>query len=539
MATLILEFPSGRYHATPWGHHVNEGAIEWPPSPWRLLRGLLATGYATLGWPADGPPPVAKRLIERLASVLPQYSLPKAVGAHSRHYMPLATIDKGRERTTLVFDTWARVEEPLAVHWPIDLTEEEANLLNDLAERLGYLGRSESWVTARLAEDEDLCGEPTCTPIAEGSVSAPGMESVPLLASLAPDAYAAWHEQAIAQATADLPQPAPGKKLTAKMKKDRAKATAPYPGDLIACLQNQTSDLQRQGWSQPPGSRRVFYQRPVDALQVGPPLVRARSAVESVQAVLLSIAAQSNNDRTLPRVERTLPQGEALHRVMVGVASKISGSPGQALTGCDEQGQRLTTPHTHAHLLHLDTDDDGYLDHVLIWAPMGLDGDAQQAIRATRKTFTKGGIAPLRLAVAGLGGLGDLSATPGEIGGHLQRLTAGEEGAREWISTTPFVPPRYLKKRGKNTLEGQVVAELESRGMAAPESVEVLDPRGHDIARKHRHFVRNRRSGPTPPIDCGFTLRLRFSQPLKGPLCLGYGSHFGLGLFHSGSLRDE
>jgi CRISPR-associated protein Csb2 len=39
--TLRLRFPGGRYHATPWGHHVNEGQVEWPPSPWRLLRALM------------------------------------------------------------------------------------------------------------------------------------------------------------------------------------------------------------------------------------------------------------------------------------------------------------------------------------------------------------------------------------------------------------------------------------------------------------------------------------------------------------------
>ena len=28
MPTLRLQFPGGRYHATPWGHHVNEGLVE-------------------------------------------------------------------------------------------------------------------------------------------------------------------------------------------------------------------------------------------------------------------------------------------------------------------------------------------------------------------------------------------------------------------------------------------------------------------------------------------------------------------------------
>ena len=37
---IKLRFPGGRYHATPWGRHVNEGAVEWPPSPYRLVRAL-------------------------------------------------------------------------------------------------------------------------------------------------------------------------------------------------------------------------------------------------------------------------------------------------------------------------------------------------------------------------------------------------------------------------------------------------------------------------------------------------------------------
>src|SRR3984893_16198064 len=98
---LKLTFPAGRYHATPWGHHVNEGLVEWPPSPWRLLRALIACGYGTQGW--GEMPPAAERLIESLAEKLPHYRLPSASVAHSRHFMPLGVLDKGREKTTLVF----------------------------------------------------------------------------------------------------------------------------------------------------------------------------------------------------------------------------------------------------------------------------------------------------------------------------------------------------------------------------------------------------------------------------------------------------
>ena len=45
MIAIKLRFLAGRFHATPWGRHVNEGVVEWPPSPWRLLRALAATFY--------------------------------------------------------------------------------------------------------------------------------------------------------------------------------------------------------------------------------------------------------------------------------------------------------------------------------------------------------------------------------------------------------------------------------------------------------------------------------------------------------------
>ena len=46
-----------------------------------------------------------------------------------------------------------------------------------------------------------------------------------------------------------------------------------------------------------------------------------------------------------------------------------------------------------------------------------------------------------------------------------------------------------------------------------------------------RHYVRVRRRGPRPPADIGFAVRLEFATPLSGPIAIGYGSHFGLGLF--------
>ena len=40
MLAIKFTFTANRYHATQWGRHVNEGVPEWPPSPWRILRGI-------------------------------------------------------------------------------------------------------------------------------------------------------------------------------------------------------------------------------------------------------------------------------------------------------------------------------------------------------------------------------------------------------------------------------------------------------------------------------------------------------------------
>lgn len=540
MPTLILRFPGRRYHATPWGHHVNEGQIEWPPSPWRLLRALLATGYSTMQWPGDGPPAEVRSLIAKLADILPRYRLPRAAGAHSRHYMPLARFKNGREDTTLVFDTWAQVDDgELSVTWDAELNEEETTLLEQLAERLGYLGRSESWVMARLAPYEETLPEgEDCVPCDGAQVPGRGWEQVPLIAPLPAERYERWRQASIRAELEKLPDIDSAKKRLTKdekksLERRRAVETS-FPTDLIACLQTTTGWLRQRGWSQPPGSERVFYWQRTNALEVGAPNVQRRqSSVRPVEAMLLSMATATGNNHALPPVIRTLPQAELLHRALVSTASRLDKSPCVALTGCDESGKPLTEPHRHAHLLPLDLDGDGHIDHVLVWASMGLDTLAQSAIRAVRTTFTKGGLAPLRLALSAAGSFDGLRGLRGVYGNNLCSLLGPSAGATVWTSITPFVPPRFLKKRGKNALDGQVASELAGRGLPVPSDITIIDPQDDMRALRMRHFVRSRRFGPAPPIDCGFTLALRFDRPVAGPLCLGYGCHFGLGMFTS------
>jgi len=556
MPTLLFRFPGGRYHATPWGHHVNEGLIEWPPSPWRLLRALLSVGYTRLGWAASlqtpwqsQPPETACALLLKLAGTLPRYGLPPAGGAHSRHYMPVAAFKGDREHTTLVFDTWAQVDEGvLAVGWDVQLTAAETQMLHDLVSRLSYLGRSESWVEGRVASPEEAAAiRLDCLPCDVRSAPGPGWEQVALLAPEPGPVYAAWRATRLEAALANLPALAlPDKKtLTAKDRKpveqreaERVRAEVPYPADLLACLQTDTNWQRDHGWSQPPGSRRVLYWRAANALRsVGLPAAKPAIDGDRMTFVLLAMSTESGNNHALPTLARSLPQGELLHRTLVSLRQRLCPDlPAPVLTGCDAQRRPLRGKHGHAHVLSLDLDDDGHLDHVLVWAPDGLDRLDQQALRATRKTFTKRGAGELRLSWAAGGSREDLLNLPEPWRSAVHRTVGA---ARTWVSATPFVLPRHPKPRGANSVEGQLRAELRARDLPEPLSVEVLQPQQCASARQLRHHVRVRQHGPQPVVNAGLAVRLTFSVPVEGPICLGYASHFGLGRFEPASVAAD
>jgi CRISPR-associated protein Csb2 len=530
--TLRLRFPAGRYHATPWGHHVNEGLIEWPPSPWRLLRALIACGFSTQRW--NEVPLLAQQLINKLAEILPSYRLPETCLAHSRHFMPLGSLSKGREQTTLVFDTWADVGDGEAfIHWGCDLNDEETGLLRQLAASLGYLGRSESWVEAELAAEAEVSTTwPNAIPHRDGLHPGPKWEQVSLMAAIPSGQYAAWHRKTTEPILELLKPPANSRKPTAKqlekLRAQREQSVAPYPPDLLSCLMRDTAWWKQQGWSQPPGSRRVLYWRRADSLEVGVPQLTKPQHVRPVTTMLLALTTSSGSLSSLPPRVRTLPQAELFHRALVGRVGNGHRVQCPELTGKDERGRRLQDHHEHAHTLPVDLDGDGRLDHLIVYAKMGLGGDAQRAIRTLRRTWAKGVAGEIQLAVVGYGALDTLRKLPPPLRFHVDQILGPDGGTRFWESSTPFVPPRFLKPRGNNTLSGQVNAELASRRLPEAERVDVCP----DLTRRLRHHIRRRKHGGLPPpIDMGYGLRLTFSKPIQGPLMLGYGSHYGLGMF--------
>lgn len=525
MPTLVLRFPGGRYHATTGGHHVNEGIVEWPPSPWRLVRALIACGYSTQHWVEL--PPEGRCLVEALSSVLPEYCLPQAALGHSRHYMPTTKMKDGREDTTLVLDAFADVSEgALWVRWPTKVDQKAQQLFGVLAKHLGYLGRSESWVLGEsISDDLPLPQAGRAFPYSDRALPGRSFEQIALSAPDVPDNYAAWRKGEVEGAIKELALPA-GKKPTQPQQKKIDAIENTYPADLVDCLQRDTAWWKAQKWSRAPGARSVLYWREGNALEVGPPSSPRAPAVHRVEMMLLALSTPSGSKSALPTVARTLPQAELLHSALVSKLG-FAGEPCPEIVGRDETGEPLTG-HKHSHILPLDLDGDGRLDHIVLFATMGLGARAQRAVRSLRKTFMKGGVGQLQVAVAGVGVLTDLRAIGAGLSGGVDRLLGPTNGAALWVTATPFIPPRHLKKNGRSSLVGQVEEELKVRGFP-PAKVAVLDWTGE--RRALRHFVRRRQRGPQPPRDIGFAIRLLFEGQVGGPICLGYGSHFGLGLF--------
>ncbi len=118
--------------------------------------------------------------------------------------------------------------------------------------------------------------------------------------------------------------------------------------------------------------------------------------------------------------------------------------------------------------------------------------------------------------------------------------------ARTWRSLTPFIPLRHPKRhrdgrpkldkdgRQVDGFENQLRLELRRRELPAPVSVEPL-PRAVIEGRPHRwrwlEFKQRRPGGNGTAAGWGAGFRIQFAEPVRGPLALGYGSHFGLGFF--------
>lgn len=487
MIAVAFYFLAGRFHATPWGRHANEGVAEWPPSPWRLLRALVAT------WRQRFPELPAAHVQVLLAALAapPQVQLPAGTPAHSRHFMPW--FKKGPADRTQVFDSFVAVEPeaPVLMSWPeVELSPEQTALLAALLDRLPYLGRAESWCEGRL------CSPPpsfNCRPLGPGERLPEGHQPVRLLA-----------------------------------------ATPLAGAELLQALMVDTEDL-RSGEKRldPPGSRWVTYARPDGALVPHP-----RPRPDSFDPGPVHAVRYLLDGKPLPLLTEAVVVGEWARQAAQSQYGKLAGGgASHVLSG--RSGKEPLQGHRHAFYLPSDADGDGRLDHLTVYAPMGLDPGEREALGRLRRLWAGEEHPELHLALLGY-----------YTSEGLQEADPWSRPATTWESVTPYMLTRHPKlsrdgrprynDRGEQ-LDGpeeQVRREWSLRvgdGALPPllvvERTEAAHLPGAGRSLRWLQFRRwrSRGGGSTVGIACG--LRLTFAAPVAGPLALGYGCHYGLGQF--------
>lgn len=234
--------------------------------------------------------------------------------------------------------------------------------------------------------------------------------------------------------------------------------------------------------------------------------------------------------KPLPRIEEAVRVGEAIRAAAMGCAKRLFGEGGipRALSG-----HELGEDNRHGHAFWLpDPNERGEITHVVVHAPDGLGPDAIRVLTAMR-TLRLGEGESLRLMLEGCG--------QARLFNEQTRL-AGESAL--WRSVTPYLHPWHLKKpqmRSPEALHQAILEQLHrewhARGSGLPEIVDFCELPHVTFAGRHLralHFRRFRRKHElVQPDRHGRLIELKFDAPVCGPLALGFGCHFGLGLFVS------
>ena len=468
--TLAIRFPLGRYHANPWDRAVNEGATEWPPSPWRILRALTATWHTR--WP-DLPAATLDGLLDTLADP-PRYRTPRTVAGYTRHYLPDLGHRTGEPgHTDLTLDPFLAVapDEELLVRWDATLGAGQRQALAKLAELLPYLGRSESVCEARLLDENPE-----------------------------PDEHW-WH-----------PKPGGATRLLA--------VAQPV---TRATLEASTTDVRRSRRTLPAGTRWVSYEAGNAAPAAVPRREDEQRDVTAIRFAVMGPVPMLATHGVLLADRAHEVAGTALSKAQIPDARR------QEIMGTRGAG----TDHAHAHwIAPPDTAQRGAaVRNLIIWCPGGLRTQEVQALLSLRQLsgrrgdYQVSGFPDLQLRFQAAGTIQQV--TP-ELCGPSRRWRSltpylpvrhrKRETPDEYIAADIAAELRYRDKPPARASRLEPGTGMTDRWASEFRRRRTGEPLAQGTAR---------RNGSRP----GMGLRLEFAELVNGPLLLGQLSHFGFGIF--------
>jgi CRISPR-associated protein Csb2 len=479
MIGLQIEFVAGQFHATPWDRATNEGEIEWPPAPWRLLRSIVAGWYRTGAAEREA----LMRVLDTLAEC-PVYDLPLVSSGHTRHYVPLGGLKASKPERTLMLDSFIALDRErehatraFAI-WPaVTLDSDERRVLETCCSGIRYFGRAESWCEVTVVSD---------VPFAEGRFR------VDLASRDASDG--------------------PTLRRLAASPSQRGRG-------LLQSLTEMTSDMRRARRTMPSGTVWVDYRMPLDFGWVTEQAT-ARDIRKAVIAPTVLRFAVDPESGVLPRITDAVTIAEKMRQAALKRHSAINGAPAsKRLAGKKGDGSERREGHDHPFYLPLDRLGRGVVDAVDIWLPHGCTADEFRALSGISRIWD-----PVVLE-------GAFAIT------YLGQVMP--EAGTEWSTVTPVVLDRFPKRRGPagsvilDAPEEQLRRALKAHGLGEA-VVEVWSPRETIAPRlggriRLDAFRRARIGDRTIHPAVGATLR--FDEPVSGPIVLGRLAHFGLGRF--------
>jgi CRISPR-associated protein Csb2 len=515
-ASIHIRFLTGRAHLHPWHAAPNEGRVEFPPSPWRLLRALVAVagrGLTTLpqadhqggfsnDWfagaamcrsrnrKASGADEFWKQHVDALplttlAALLhkltdpPVVWLPATGIGHTRHFF---AIESGERPGTQTFDTFAAVdpEHPLVFEWSnVDLDEQETKNLNSLVSRLLYFGRAESWCNADVATE--------------------GFQSEIHWPCVATEDDGAFKEHFENRGWREHCDYTVEKRLgwdpaeCAFLREEFKVPTADAPELLLRALLQPTAQSMKSG-DRPWGTRWLHYAVPKQVLRLPVRTTTGRNANaenqlrprRERQVVRYVLNTATVHRATLPPVTATLAIAQRCRAAAMAIFARQNGgfcSPQlsgkryrddaqryQLFSEADGEqvvkfGSENGSHSAHAFWWPVDEDCDGFLDHLIVLCKDGFSERDLTALLTLNRIEQAGSRASLLLT----------PAFEGKWEECPTRL-AKADTASEFISATPYFCPVHLRGRSgrARSLKDQIRQSLSQIGLPTPDEIDEI-----------------------------------------------------------------
>lgn len=431
MITLEFKFQTGRYHATKWGSNPNEGNIDWPPAPWRILRSII---HAWKTYHDDISHDTMWPVLQSMCSHDALFHLPAATQSHTRHYMPIVSNDgKSVTKTEKVIDAFLVLGGPLYVMWDAQISEKQESALRSAVEDIRYLGRAESLCTAQVVGEGKT---PNSAPLSLGAVEGDSEITDVMVPS--------------DDATLD---------------------------DLCAT----TRTMHKEKKLYPDKSRIVKYTRPVK----GAPAASKAGRARDIRVVRYRIGG-----RIRPKITEAVVVCDAFKRAAMSKYKSRNGDcKSGTLSGRAADGKIMQRNHAHAFFLATAEDGEVMLDHITVVSETPFTKEEIDALVSVKNVRNKD--RAFKPVYVGRGDRDSFAETP-KI---LRRSRKWVSATPYIPNRHPKIRGTGSNKRLVDGPEEQIAKELQNRGLPDAVNIEVFGSREKIARFLPAEFKRWRKAG--------------------------------------------